>query len=657
VPRSRRLPSPWCIALPLLAALGCARRDPAQTLRELERVVDEASRERIVAFESAEALESYAEALEIARDDYYSALASQATSETSEEGITVYEFADNQIDGEMLSPEGAMVDSRSVTNTQEAAVDEGGIVKVIGDHLVVLRRGRLFSVDLSGPHARPVDAIDVAPHIGHDAWYDELLVTGDTAVVIGYSYDAGGSELLRFHLDASGHWHRKDAWVLRSSDYYSSRNYASRLVGEHLVMYTQAPLLLDRHGVQLPEIARWDSGRLAPKHWTDVMSATDVQRPVQPTNHPLLHIVIQCDLGGNALQCEAQGIVGPSSRTFYVSADAVYLWVHDEPIGPYDESEPVLATLYRLPFDGSELGALRAHGTPIDQFSFKQHEGRLAVVLQQQGLGDTMLGPELPVTSELSLLRVPVSALTSGVADVEPEAFVPLPTPGPATRGVVNRFVGKHLLYGQGDPWWAAEGRMPSVLHVVRWIDASPHAAVISMVHDIERIEPLGEHALVVGGDREDLHFSSISLAKDPRLIGRHVQQGAAQGETRSHGFSYAPSGEQRGILGLPVRAGTQPGWAHLVEGSSSVVYLSVDQLSFAPLGALVEGSQDVNDGCRTSCTDWYGSSRPLFLGDRVFALLGYELVEGRVRRGKLEELARADLLAALQTEPSKDRG
>ena len=34
----------------------------------------------------------------------------------------------------------------SVTNTQHAGVDEGGIVKVHGDHLVVLRRGRLFTV-------------------------------------------------------------------------------------------------------------------------------------------------------------------------------------------------------------------------------------------------------------------------------------------------------------------------------------------------------------------------------------------------------------------------------------------------------------------------------------------------------------------------------
>jgi hypothetical protein len=40
---------------------------------------------------------------------------------------------------------------------------------------------------------------------------------------------------------------------------------------------------------------------------------------------------------------------------------------------------------------------------------------------------------------------------------------------------------------------------------------------------------------------------------------------------------------------------------------------------------------------------DWYGNARPIFLGGRVFALLGYELVEGTIRGARLEEIGRAD--------------
>jgi hypothetical protein len=47
-------------------------------------------------------------------------------------------------------------------------------------------------------------------------------------------------------------------------------------------------------------------------------------------------------------------------------------------------------------------------------------------------------------------------------------------------------------------------------------------------------------------------------------------------------------------------------------------------------------------DGCRASCVDWYGNARPIFLRGRIFALMGYEIVEGNVREGRIEERGRA---------------
>src|SRR5687768_17104655 len=37
-----------------------------------------------------------------------------------------------------------------ITNVQEAGIDEGGIVKVAGEYLVILRRGRIFTVRPDG---------------------------------------------------------------------------------------------------------------------------------------------------------------------------------------------------------------------------------------------------------------------------------------------------------------------------------------------------------------------------------------------------------------------------------------------------------------------------------------------------------------------------
>ena len=128
----------------------------------------------------------------------------------------------------------------SITNNQEASVDEGDIVKLSGDHLVILRRGRLFTVSLARGRMRPVDSINAFPPgvSGRGDWYDEMLISGDRIVVVGYSYARGGTEINRFRINGSGRLRFEDAWHLKSNDYYSSRNYASRLIGNRLIFDT-----------------------------------------------------------------------------------------------------------------------------------------------------------------------------------------------------------------------------------------------------------------------------------------------------------------------------------------------------------------------------------------------------------------------------------
>ena len=74
-----------------------------------------------------------------------------------------------------------------------------------GDTLIVLRRGRLFTVSLAGGRMRPVDAINAfPPGTDGDGWYDEMLVADGWVVVIGYSYEGGGTELNRFRISPEG---------------------------------------------------------------------------------------------------------------------------------------------------------------------------------------------------------------------------------------------------------------------------------------------------------------------------------------------------------------------------------------------------------------------------------------------------------------------
>jgi PAS domain-containing protein len=158
----------------------------------------------------------------------------------------------------------------------------------------------------------------------------------------------------------------------------------------------------------------------------------------------------------------------------------------------------------------------------------------------------------------------------------------------------------------------------------------------------VDRIEPMGLDATVIGTDGRDLHFTTVRLGRTPAVAGRHVREGASQGELRSHGFFYKPDNAMSGVLGLPIRRAARPGYEHLFRNSAAIVFLRNEGLRLRDVGELAAHAERVtDDACRASCVDWYGNARPLFINGRIFALLGYELVEGRLRDGRLEEVRR----------------
>ena len=145
-----------------------------------------------------------------------------------------------------------------------------------------------------------------------------------------------------------------------------------------------------------------------------------------------------------------------------------------------------------------------------------------------------------------------------------------------------------------------------------------------------------------VGSKLDELHFTGIDLGTLPTVVQRYVRADASQGELRSHGFFYRRDGDESGVFGLPVRSEGAPGYAHLFAGSASVLFIQNGDRSFSELGGLVASETTTDsDGCIASCIDWYGNARPLFFRGRVFALLGYELVEGTVGDTAIREVRR----------------
>jgi hypothetical protein len=531
----------------------------------------------------------------------------------------------------------------SVTNTQHAGVDEGGIVKVHGDHLVVLRRGRLFTVAIGDGALKPISAVDAfAPDVDPSStWYDEMLVSGNTVVVIGYSYQRGGTEVGLFDITDAGSLSYRSTYHLRSNDYYSSRNYASRLIGNRLIFYAPQYFYAgaDDPFASFPAVRKWHKDA-KPEEFHRIVPATRVYRP--QTDLPVdyasaLHTVTVCDLANGGFDCQATSVIGPPGHVFYVSPDAVFVWASS-----WERGRGSRSLLFRMPLDGSGPSALRVSGSPVDQFSFLQSDDEyLNVLVRSEGYGDGMWAAE-NASGNVALMRVPIMSFSDGSEIVPASSYRRLPKPEGYT--FQNRFVGNYLIYGTGSGWGYPSKQQgnTSNLFIVDW--ARGNSQSMTLPHGVDRIEQMGSDAVIVGTDGKNLHFSSLRLGSWPEVVSRFTRPDASQGELRSHGFFYKPDGENTGMLGLPISVPGRAGYKHLFESSAAILFLRNDSLQFREIGEL--GSQPeraVDDQCRASCVDWYGNARPLFLRGRVFALLGYEIVEGKLDDGRMQELRRVN--------------
>ncbi len=542
------------------------------------------------------------------------------------------------------APAASSAKADSVTNVQHAGVDEGDIVKVHGDYLVILRRGRLFTVSIANGALTPVSSVDAfGPDVNPIAtWYDEMLVANNTVAVIGYSYQRGGTEVGLFNIDRGGRLSYRSTYQLRSNDYYSSRNYASRLIGNKLIFYSPLYVGGTNFLQSVPAQRKWQQGA-GDADFHRIASATNIYRPsdADEADVSTLHTVTICDLSGGGFDCKATSVLGSPGRVFYVSPHAVYVWVSGWRYQEKEKAWHAKSTLYRMPLDGSAPSALRVSGSPVDQFSFlEDSDEHLNVLVRSESDGDGMWRAETTAGS-MALLRVPLSRFSDGTTAATESDYRPLPAPkGYAFQ---NRFVGDYLLYGVGSGWGSAQEKSAR-LYALRYAEGDLQK--LPLTHGVDRIEPLGRDAVIVGVNGSDLHFTAVRLGASPQIADDYVRPHASQGELRSHGFFYRPEpdAEDSGMLGLPIAIEGRPGYRHLVENSAAILFVKNDSLHFNEMGELMSsGVKGENDGCRASCVDWYGNARPLFVHGRVLALMGYELVEGSVDGRRISEMRRVD--------------
>jgi hypothetical protein len=552
----------------------------------------------------------------------------------------------------------------SITNNQEADIDEGDIVKQFGRFLIVLQDGRLFCIDTASPGAslHLADRLDIYSSPEDEVWYDELLINGNNLVVTGYNYGEEATEINLIAIDAAGHLELRARYYIESDDYYSGKNYTSRLAHGQFVVYTPIDISEDAP-LTIPRIRSWTpAGGLS--EWRPLFDIKDVYLPIQQTLTPMLHVVSVCRVDEpEAFHCRSRGVVGSPYAEMYVAPDNVYLWLSSDfnewgygerwpdacPKDVDRSSRPALpATVFQIPIAGGSVRAAHAIGVPTDQFAFDEREDRLLALLRREPVG-CYLEESVPMI----FASIPLHLFGASPQTLRADAVVPLPEI--AGWELQNRYSSNYLVYGTPQGYWWSEKNAPAPepLFVVPIADPASYS-LLHAPHTVERIEVIGDNAVAVGfAAPADLGVSTIELRTQPHLAGSLVLPGVQESEGRSHAFNSLIADDGSGLLGLPTSYRSRARW----DAPADVQFFAADPaLELTQLGELA-GTSDVKDdySCEVSCIDWYGNARPIFVDGRVFALNESELIEGEVRAGSIVEIGRLRITGEPDPRPAID--
>jgi len=162
---------------------------------------------------------------------------------------------------------------------------------------------------------------------------------------------------------------------------------------------------------------------------------------------------------------------------------------------------------------------------------------------------------------------------------------------------------------------------------------------------NVGRIEVLEEQLAFMAVRRTDGQYEISSIKLDqPELKASSLRLGkVAEGESRSHGFFQKPMGDGTHMIGLPIMTLSPDPSAWWGRGLSNIaIFRLASDDSLKVLGKIESGTD--KNICKSSCVDWYGNTRPIFLKDRVFGLIGHEMAEVKISGDTVTPVTRVQM-------------
>ncbi len=538
-----------------------------------------------------------------------------------------------EVSGDSIAPD-------SGTNNQESGVDEGGLAKRSGDHLFILRNDYLHVLRVvheGEPVLEYRSRLSVLEKGEQDeAWYDEILVHDRDVILVGFNYEEDASELLHFRMDGSGQLTRLGRYAIRSSDYFSGENYATRIVGDELVFVISLRLEtgLDRAWPS------WKRRDIPTSEWKPLLESGDVFLPIVVAEDPVLSTVLTCPIAeGLALEhCRARAIIAPDTGTHYVTGNAVYLAVSEWPPEFYrDITTSVMdvdrywaarhqrwTSIYRFPFELEQaVTVARIDGKIDDQFQFKERNG---VLFAAGELTYDDNDDDQNLRSEVHLRRIEASDFS-----VQPSGLAPLvSSTRRETMLAAMRFDDERLWMSFESP---EDGR--TELHVAP-LDGTPGRS-LALGFYAYRLQPVGDGMIAMNSWAPPATIAYLRDTGEMLHLDAKSLPSFEIDADRSQAFNFRGMGEFGMLMTVPVDASSDR--HDLAERRSDFAFLGLKNDRLTEIGVLDMQAFPQRQGCGNGCDDWYGDARAIPVDGRWIFLSGDLVVEAELRGEMLQQV------------------
>ena len=562
----------------------------------------------------------------------------------------------------------------SITNNQEQGVDQGDIVKRLGDYAFILRKGVLYSVFLGNEQNSQMQLIkklSVQANGGnYHSWYDELLVYDDFLLVLGYSYRLGVSELVFFRRTVDGSFAFHQRYLIETDDYFDVENSAIRIVDGKLLMVLPRRFALDelREEIVSGEINTltvdfFNANARQPESIELVAKQDWIKTAQKLSDNIYVSQVYSCPLDrlkNDHLRCDAVNLVGAYGK-FYVSTNAVYLWNTDSPQSfDYQQINPrrygILSrrglldkwqdennanVIYRIPHDESDVTAVVVQGRPLNQFSFQERGERFSVISTVYSHDEDRSIYDV-YGLEFSLLD-----FSTASPEIDPNEYVLIASQ--ERRPKANRFLGEQVFVSTVE-----YGDEKLKTNVSVWDMVSDKVVTFDTPFYINAFHPLGENMLAMGLDLDGSLVLESWLPKPvPQSVFIQKFPNFFPTESRSVGFN-SKEYDEKTVFGIPVVEYDNEQYEEYIERlywqkkepPMDILFFDLEPTGqFTVFDRLLSSREPLKeDTCIVSCEDWYGVARPFFINEHIYGLINFELLKSNYDGTRMSNLQRLNI-------------